>query len=104
MAGYPVSGPWTYENALAPGPATDCRDTRRMVFRGERRFDNSGGVPDYRNVSVERIDFSVYRLVDEFLTAQARGRTSFTLVVLDDDHIRIHLEQSGQTFVLRRCR
>jgi len=100
---YPVSGRWTYENALERGPARDCRGDRHMDFGAERRFDNSGGVPDFRNVRVVRTGLSAYYIVDEFLTAQVRGRTSFSLVVLDEDHIRIQLEASGKTFVLRRC-
>ncbi len=99
---YPVSGRWTYENALAPGPAPSCRGRRHMDFLAERRFDTGGGVPDFRNVRVLTTG-GAYYITDQFLTAQARGRTSFWLVILDDDHIRIQLEPSGRIFVLRRC-
>ena len=48
---YPVSGKWTYDDTGGDGPAKEC-GKRYMDFRGERRFDTGGGVPDYRNRTV----------------------------------------------------
>ena len=101
-AAYPVSGRWTYENASAQGPAKDCRG-RTMEFRGLRRLDTGGGVPELRNVSVSQSSPSFFRVVDEFFTVQIRGRTEYTLRILDQDHIEIHMMRGGATFTLRRC-
>ncbi len=99
---YPVAGKWTYENAKAEGPSKTCAGDRRiMEFSGERRFDKGGGVPDYRNVSVQPSGSKEYRVVDEFFNGQARGRANYTLRLVDADHIEMHL--SGHTIALRRC-
>jgi hypothetical protein len=101
-ASYPVSGKWTYENAASEGPATTCdADRRIMEFAGQRRFDTGGGVPDYRNVSIQQTEIAEYRIVDEFFTGQIRGRANYTLRLIDPDHIEI--EMAGKTIALRRC-
>jgi len=100
-ASYPVSGRWTYEDARAPGPAKDCRGDH-MIFEGERRLDTGTSVPEYRNVSVARAGAGIYRIVDQFFNVQARGRVSFTLRIVDPDHIEIRYEL-GKGALLRRC-
>jgi hypothetical protein len=97
---YPVSGRWTYEETSGEGPAPEC-GRRYMEFVGERRFDNGGGVPDYRNLSVIR-NGAEYRLVDEFNTGQIRARLDYTMRLVDSDHIELRLPQ-GKTIALRRC-
>jgi hypothetical protein len=99
---YPVSGRWTYENAEAAGPAADC-GKRKMEFRGAQRLDTGGGVPEYRNVSVSRISATSYQVVDEFFNVQIRGHTEFSLRLIDQDHIELHLDRAGKTVTLRRC-
>ena len=101
-ASYPVSGKWTYENAAEDGPATECSG-RTMDFLGERRLDTGGSVPDLRNVTVTESGPALYRVVDEFFNAQARGRVYYTLRLVDTDHLQISLDASGHTFLLRRC-
>jgi hypothetical protein len=97
---YPVFGKWTYDNPLGKGPARDC-GRRVMEFRGERRFDTGGGVPSYRNVSVQANGDSEYEVVDAFATGQINARATYTLRVIDSDHIEIRI--SGNTLRLRRC-
>lgn len=101
-ASYPVSGKWTYEDAASAGPAQTCDTDRRvMEFVGQRRFDTGGGVPDYRNVSIQQTDIAEYRIVDDFFTGQIRGRANYTLRLVDPDHIEI--EMAGKIIALRRC-
>jgi hypothetical protein len=99
---YPVSGRWTYDDAAAPGPATDCK-APVMEFRGAQRLDSRGGVPAFRNKRVEKTSETSYRVVDEFNNVQTRGQTSYTLSIPDKDHLRIDYDQGGKSVVLRRC-
>jgi hypothetical protein len=100
---YPVSGRWTYKDASAPGPASDCK-APTMEFRGAQRLDSEGGVPQFRNVRVEPSSSTLYRVTDEFFTVQIRGRVTYTLRIRDKDHVEIHYERGGKNVVLRRCR
>jgi hypothetical protein len=97
---YPISGKWTYENPSAEGPARDCGQ-RYMTFQGVQRFDTGGGVPSYRNISVDDIGDDTYRIVDEFSTGQIDARSDYTLRKIDTDHVVIQL--AGHTIPLRRC-
>lgn len=100
---YPVSGRWTYHNASQKGPAETC-DRPTMEFRGNHRFDSFGGVPDFRNVRIERIDATSFALNDEFLTwPNVRGNVYYSLRLIDDDHIEIDIPRAGRAFLLRRC-
>jgi hypothetical protein len=100
---YPVSGLWTYRNASQSGPATSC-DRPTMEFRGDHRFNAIGGVPDFRNVYVERLDNSTFALNDLFLTwPNVRGNVYYSLRLIDDDHIEIYIPRAGTTYLLRRC-
>jgi hypothetical protein len=98
-ANYPVTGKWTYE-AKGDGPAKDC-GTRYMDFQGEQRFDTGGGVPAYRNRSVEE-GSNEYRIVDEFNTGQINARLTYSLRKIDDNHIELKMPQ-GRTIMLQRC-
>ena len=100
---YPVSGFWTYRSAAEKGPAQTC-DTPTMEFRGDRRFDTMGGVPDFRNVRIARLDASTFALNDLFLTwPNVRGNVYYSLRLIDEDHIEIEIPRAGTTFLLRRC-
>ena len=100
---YPVSGLWTYRSASENGPAQMC-DRPTMEFRGDRRFDTSGGVPDFRNVRIARLDASTFALNDLFLTwPNVRGNVYYSLRLIDEDHIEIDIPRAGRTFLLRRC-
>jgi hypothetical protein len=100
-ADYPVSGRWTYEQASDPGPAKTCAG-RTMEFRGAQRLDTGSGVPQYRNVSVNRSSSSQFAVVDEFFNVQIRGRVEYVLRIIDKDHIELQM-QRGKTVALRRC-
>jgi hypothetical protein len=99
-ASYPVSGRWTYDYSSEKGPAKQC-GPRHMDFRGERRFDTGGGVPDYRNISVTKIG-TRFRIVDEVFNGQVRGHVDYTLRLIDNDHLEMTFA-SGTRLPLRRC-
>ena len=100
---YPVSGRWGESNSSEKGPI-DCTGNRRVIdFSGNQRTDSNGGVPEYRNVSVQSVGQSDYRIVDEFSNAQvSAGHTEYTLRKIDSDHIVMN--QSGTALNLQRCR
>ncbi len=71
---YPVSGRWGESTSSEKGPI-DCTGNRRVIdFSGNQRTDSNGGVPEYRNKSVESVGQSNYRIVDEFSNAQVSAR------------------------------
>jgi hypothetical protein len=100
---YPVSGRWGESNSSEKGPI-DCTGNRRVIgFFGDQRTDSNGGVPEYRNKSVQSVGQSDYRIVDEFSNAQvSAGQAEYTLRKIDSDHIVMN--QSGTTLNLQRCR
>jgi hypothetical protein len=70
---------------------------------GNQRTDSNGGVPEYRNKSVQSVGQSDYRIVDEFSNRQvSAGHTEYTLRKIDSD--RIVMNQSGTALNLQRCR
>jgi len=108
---YPVSGIWTYENANQSGPAKSCNPKKSANFKGPTRLDTGTSAPEYKNVSVTRNGANEWKIVDTFYTLQIWGRVSFSLRVLDSDHIEIQYDRisqaedrgPGKVFLLRRC-
>ena len=100
---YPVSGRWGESNSSEKGPI-DCTGNRRIIdFLGNQRTDSNGGVPEYRNKSVQNVGQSDYRIVDEFSNAQvSAGQSEYTLRKIDSD--RIVMNQSGTVLNLQRCK
>jgi hypothetical protein len=98
---YPISGKWTYDNPKAEGPAEDC-GPRYMSFEGVLRRDTGGGISSFRNFSVDQVGNTRYRVVDMFTNAMINARQTYTLRVVDDDHIELDL-QAGPVIPLRRC-
>ena len=100
---YPVSGRWGESNSSEKG-TIDCTGNRRIIdFFGNQRTDSNGGVPEYRNKSVQSVGQSDYRIVDEFSNAQvSAGQAEYTLRKIDSDHIVMN--QSGTTLNLQRCK
>jgi hypothetical protein len=100
---YPVSGRWGESNSSEKGPI-DCTGNRRVIgFFGNQRTDSNGGVPEYRNKSVQSVSQSDYRIVDEFSNAQvSAGHTEYMLRKIDSD--RIVMNQSDTVLNLQRCK
>ena len=107
-AAYPVSGTWTYDNAREAGPAKNC-GRRQMSFRGLMRYDTETSVPSYRNLSVQQVNPQTFRVVDQVYNMMATGKLYFTLRLIDDDHISIQFDKTGNLgiggsgWLLRRC-
>jgi hypothetical protein len=101
-ANYPIAGKWTYDNQAADKSAATC-GARYMEFRGAQRFDTEGGVPQFRNFSVSG-SAPTWRIVDEFFTVEIRGRVTYTLHLIDTDHVELRLGDGGKRILLRRCK
>jgi hypothetical protein len=82
----------------------DCSGNRRIIdFLGDQRTDSNGGVPEYRNKSVQSVGQSDYRIVDEFNNGQvSNGQSEYTLRKIDSNHIVMN--QSGTALNLQRCK
>ncbi len=101
-ASYPVSGKWGQSTSAEKG-AIDCANLHVIDFQGGRRFDNKGGVRDFRAIDVRPQGGSVWRVTEEFTTGQiGSARNNLTLRQVDSDHVEMAL--SGGTFKLRRCK
>ena len=100
---YPVSGKWGESTSSDKGPI-DCTGNRRVIdFSGNQRTDSNGGVPEYRNKSVQSVGQSDYRIVDEFNNGQvSNGQSEYTLRKIDSNHIVMN--QSGTALNLQRCK
>ena len=102
-AGYPVSGKWGETSSTEKGPI-DCSKLHVIGFNGDTRTDSKGGVPAFRIKSITAEGTSSHRIIDEFTTGQIRnGSMSYTLRVIDADHVEMHLQQGG-TLKLQRCK
>lgn len=102
-AAYPVQGKWG-QSASTDKQPVDCAHLRTIDFRGERRFDSGGGVPDFRAISVEPQGQNSWRVVEEFRTGQINARNQLTLQVASDpDRIELQLTRGG-TIKLRKCK
>jgi hypothetical protein len=100
-ASYPVSGQWAYDRSASREEV--CRSGPFMEFNGNRRLDNGGGAPDYRNLSISRSGPSLYRITDLFFTGAIRGQMIYTLRLVDAEHIEIKPAMGGKLIKLRRC-
>jgi hypothetical protein len=99
---YPVSGRWGLSTESKPGPI-DCTDKRVISFDSPRRFDNGGGVADYRVIDIVRESNTAFRMTEEFNTGQiVNARLRSTLRLIDPDRIELALERGG-TLKLKRC-
>ena len=99
---YPVSGSYGVSNETAPGPI-DCTGKRVIRFEEERRFDNGGGVPDYRVIDLVHEDDDVaFKIREEFNTGQIRAQYQYLLRLIDSDGIEM-TPVSGPALKLKRC-
>jgi hypothetical protein len=102
-ATYPVQGKWGQSTSTDKEPI-DCTNLRTVDFRGERRFDSGGGVPDFRAISVEQQGGNAWRVVEEFRTGQINARNQLTLrTASEPDRVELELARGG-TIKLRKCR
>ena len=102
-ATYPVAGRYGQSTSTDKQPV-DCSKLRVIAFKGDQRTDSQGGVPAYRNRSVEAVSGGQYRVVDEFTTGQiGNAKVNYTLRLVDADTAEMILERGG-TLRLRKCK
>ncbi len=100
---YPVAGKWGQSASTEKAPI-DCGKLRVIVFNGSQRTDSRGGVPAYRNRTVESAGGGQYRVVDEFTTGQiGNAKVNYTLRIVNADTVEMNLEKGG-TLRLRKCK
>lgn len=100
---YPVSGRWGQMTSTEKGPV-DCGKLRVIAFNGGQRTDSGGGVPAYRNRTVQSSGAGQFRVVDEFSTGQiGNAHVNYTLRLVNADTLELHLEKGG-TLRLRKCK
>ncbi len=100
---YPVDGKWGQSASSEKAPV-DCGKLRVIAFNGDQRTDSKGGVPAYRNRTVQAAGAGQFRVVDEFTTGQIRNaKVNYTLRVVDADTLEMMLEKGG-TLRLRKCK
>lgn len=100
---YPVSGKWGQSASTEKKPV-DCSSLRVIAFNGDQRTDSKGGVPAYRNRTVESAGGGQYRVVDEFTTGQiGNAKVNYTLRVVDAETVEMMLDKGG-TVRLRKCK
>jgi len=102
-AGYPVSGKWGQSASSDKGPI-DCGKLRVIEFKGGQRTDSNGGVPAYRLKTISAEGPKKYRVTDVFTSGQINNaQVSYTLTLLDDDHIALNM-QPGGLLKFQRCK
>ena len=99
---YPVTGTWTYDNASAQGPAADCGGTNTMTFGNGMRHDTVGSVPELKNKTARQTGPGQYQVVDTFYNGQTWGSVSYSMQIVDKDHIQVSYSKGG-SYTLRRC-
>ncbi len=100
---YPVSGRWGQSASTQKG-TIECHGRRIIDFKGNQRTDSKGGVPAFRNKSVNADGPGRYRIVDEFATGQiGNARVNYTLRQIDADHIEINMQPGGM-LKLQKCK
>jgi hypothetical protein len=98
---YPISGRWAAERG-EQNP--DCQKPPYMEFQGDRRFDfGNSSVPEYRALSIVRLDGAAFKITELVFTGQVDGRLYYTLQVRDADHATMRLQGSGRRIDLKRC-
>ena len=100
---YPISGRWGVTASTDKGPI-DCAKLRVIAFNGNQRTDSGGGVPAYRNRSVQPAGTRTFRIVDVFTTGQiSNAQANFTLTIVETDRAEMNLQPGGM-LKLRKCK
>jgi hypothetical protein len=102
-ANYPIDGRWGVTASTQKGPV-DCSTLRIISFKGNQRTDTGGGVPAFRNRSIQQNGSSEFRIVDEFTTGQiSNAQARYTLTIIEPDRVEIN-QQPGGLLKLRKCK
>ena len=99
---YPVNGRFGVVSSFSDKPV-DCGNKRVISFSGNQRTDSKGGVPAYRNRTVQSAGSSTWRIVDIITTGQiANANANYTLHAVDNDRLEMN-QQPGGALKLQRC-
>ena len=100
---YPVSGRFGVVPGFTDKPP-DCNGKRTIAFNGDQRTDSKGGVPAYRNKSVQNAGASAWKVVDVFTTGQiSNAQAISTLHAVKDGRLQMTM-QPGGSLKLQRCK
>jgi hypothetical protein len=100
---FPVDGRFAVVTSFTDRPP-DCAGKRIIAFSGNQRTDSQGGVPAFRNRSVEADGASRWRITDIVTTGQINNaRAVYTLRALDTGRLEMVM-QPGGTLKLQRCK
>lgn len=100
---YPIDGRWGVTASTEKGPV-DCSKLRVIAFNGNQRTDSGGGVPTFRNRSVQSNGSSDFRIIDVFTTGQiSNAQAKYSLKIVEPDRVEIN-QQPGGLLKLRKCK
>ena len=100
---YPVAGRFGVVTSFTDKPL-DCAGKRVIAFNGDQRTDSNGGVPAYRNRSVEADGASRWKVIDIFTTGQiSNAQAVYTLRLVKTDQLEMTM-QPGGSLKLQRCK
>ena len=100
---YPVNGRFAVVQGFTDKPP-DCTGKRVIAFNGDTRTDSKGGVPAYRNRSVQNAGASAWRVVDIFTTGQiSNAQAVYTLRAVKADQFEMNMTPGGM-IRLQRCK
>jgi len=100
---YPVSGRFGVVQSFTDKPP-DCTGKRTIAFNGEQRTDSKGGVPAYRNRSVQAAGASAWRVIDIFTTGQiSNAQAVYTLRAVKADQLEMNMQPGGM-IRLQKCK
>jgi len=101
-ANYPIDGRWGVTASTQKG-LIDCSGLRVIAFNGNQRTDSHGGVPAFRNQSIQQNGRNNFRIVDEFTTGQiSNAQARYTLKIVEPDRVELN-QQPGGLLKLRKC-
>ena len=100
---YPVSGRFGVVPAFTDKPP-DCNGKRVIAFNGDTRTDSKGGVPAYRNRSVQANGAAAWKVIDIFTTGQiSNAQAVYTLRAVKDGQLEMNMQPGGM-IRLQKCK
>lgn len=100
---YPVSGRFGVVPSFTDKPP-DCAGKRTIAFNGDTRTDSNGGVPAYRNKSVQNAGAQTWRVIDIFTTGQiSNAQAVYTLRAVKDGQLEMAMQPGGM-IRLQKCK
>jgi len=100
---YPVNGRFGVVTNFIDKPP-DCTGKRVIAFNGDTRTDSKGGVPAYRNKSVQANGAAAWKVIDIFTTGQiSNAQAVYTLRAVKDGQLEMNMQPGGM-LRLQKCK